>query len=270
VSRSFLEVAQTFLWYNSTIAALTRSSHGQKMDIKVNVCGRYHIATLAARYPAFSYFHNRSLQIKDQFIWTLNKREIHDLTIFFYGKTGYGKSSTINRLVGNQIMGTHDLQPCTKKINSVQYEITDTGNIKHLSFNDLPGIGESADADIEYIDWYSMVLPKTACCVYVLRADQRDFSLDLPVFEKLFQKESHVNRVLLGINFADKIEPITRSPDNSLTQEQNDNLLKKSKIVQEIFKMPASNIVCFSAEVGYNFTELTQKIANILKIYCII
>lgn len=239
------------------------------MSITVKIRGTYSFDALVSRHPIFSYFRNHQFQIKDQFIWKINECEAHDLAIFFYGKTGYGKSSTINRITGTSMMATHDFQPCTKTISSIQFKIGFSEKEMHLSFNDLPGIGESAETDAEYLKWYSRVLPKTACCVYVLRADQRDFHLDLSVFESLFQQKSHNSRVLIAINFADKIEPINRSQNKLPSHEQLSNLLKKREIIQDLFKMPSSNIVFYSADTGYNLPEFTQKIVSILKKNCI-
>ena len=75
----------------------------------------------------------------------------------FIGKTGYGKSTTLNKLVGSNVFETSDVSVCTKDLYNSMYRIS-----PHIpSFfviSDLPGIGESNYADNHYYDWYKEML----------------------------------------------------------------------------------------------------------------
>ena len=97
--------------------------------------------------------------------------------------------------------------------------------------------------------------------LYILRADQRDFTVDLNVYNELIKKANCEIPVLFAINCADKIEPISRSTE--LSDIQKNNLDKKISEVKRIFK--TKNVIAYSAETGYNFDPLVMKIARMVK-----
>ncbi len=70
--------------------------------------------------------------------------------VVFIGKTGYGKSTTLNCLLGKDIFETDDIRSCTKESD---YALLITNN-KGIVFCDLPGIGETRDADTKYRNEY--------------------------------------------------------------------------------------------------------------------
>jgi len=54
------------------------------------------------------------------------------------------------------------------------------------------------------------MLNKSNCVVYLIRADHRDFRIDLECFKALFEmeNENEKSKVILALNYADKIEPV--------------------------------------------------------------
>jgi len=221
------------------------------------------------RYPCFDFLRAVSFPKDDTHRWNLETshwnypdKVIYELQVMFIGKTGYGKSTTLNRLVGSEIFETSDVSACTKELYCSMYRINPTVPT-FFSICDLPGIGESNDADNQYYQWYKEMLKHSQVVVYLLRADQRDFSLDEALFKRLFNSDAERSKVIIAINFADKIEPINRS--RILSPEQLRNLTAKVNKVSGIFAFSQKDIIYYSAADGFNVEKLVEKIANKLK-----
>lgn len=227
------------------------------MSLEVMVKGIYPIDDLAKRFPTVKALRDISLKKCDDIRWNFNNNDIFDLQVMFIGKTGYGKSSTINFIVGEDILRTSDIQACTKRLYSIEYRLP--GNDEFFSLNDLPGIGESTQSDQAYYEWYRDMLTRSCCVVYVLRADQRDFSIDEILFRAMFQTSAERKKVILAMNFADKVEPVNRK--GGITQEQIRNLKLKANTLKKIFDI--ENIVYYSAGCGYHVDLLVEKIVKV-------
>ena len=119
------------------------------------------------------------------------------------------------------------------------------------------------EADEKYLEWYRNMLIKSQVVVYVLRADQRDYSADEKVFKTLFKDNTAYEKVIMAINYADKIEPINRN--EGLSNEQIANLQRKVEYVSNIFKIEKNNIIYYSAKDQINIDLLVDKIAKKLK-----
>lgn len=194
--------------------------------------------------------------------WNLDNDPIYELQVMFIGKTGYGKSTTLNKIVGKKVFESDDVQVCTKDLYSATYRI-DKENF--LSLSDLPGIGESNYADNQYYEWYRDMLKKSHCVVYLLRADQRDFAVDEILFKSMFTSDEDRKKVIFALNFAEKIEPISR--ENQLSSQQILNLNKKVKEVAQIFNVSREDILYYSAKDNINLDVLMKKISDKLKLF---
>lgn len=196
--------------------------------------------------------------------WQRKQGVTYDIQVIFIGKTGYGKSSTLNGIIGKDVFKTDDVASCTKRLHSAEYRIHEDKPY-YFSLCDLPGVGESKEADEQYLEWYRSILLKSNCVVYVLRADQRDFSVDEKVFKDLFRTASEKRKVILALNYADKIEPINRKSPFSPSEAQLKNLNEKVYTISGLFDIPKSNILFYSAVERYNLHELVLQISNVVK-----
>lgn len=190
------------------------------------------------------------------------KKQVSILPVMFVGKTGYGKSSLLNYIIGKHIFATNDIRPCTKQVEAAFFRLG--VNIAHyLTLIDFPGVGEGEQADKNYMNWYADMVETAPCIVYVLRADQRDFSLDEKVFGRLFPCEEDLDKVIIALNFADKIEPIQRG--YTISEKQKDTLEKKAEQIERIFSIPFYRIFPCCAHTGYGVEDLVMNIEEALE-----
>jgi small GTP-binding protein len=196
--------------------------------------------------------------------WVKGDKTIYCIQVMFIGKTGYGKSTTLNKICGNEYFMTDEMESCTKNLYSCEYKLSQY-NEYYLSMCDLPGIGESMETDKQYIQWYERMLHKSTCVVYVLRADQRDFSNDELFINTTLRKNGGIaDKLIVGLNFADKIEPLSRINPFQPNIEQMNNLERKVESVSKLFCIKQKRIVFYSATDGYNLDKLKTKIATVL------
>ena len=188
----------------------------------------------------------------------LGYTKIKALNIIFIGQTGYGKSSLINKLIGKSVFETSDYESCTKTLQSavffLHHKMKNEKLAYHLSFVDLPGIGENDQADDKYLQWYSDYTKEAAVVVYLFRADKRDHTQDEFFFKNVFDK-SKSNKLICVISQADKIEPINR--ELKLSENQKENLRKKEIDIKNksFLNFGGFDIIHVSTHLDINITE---------------
>lgn len=182
----------------------------------------------------------------------------HHAQIAFFGKSGYGKSSTVNSFFGNSVLKTSDVEACTRRCESLDFELSPNC---YLSLADFPGIGESEYRDKEYLQMYTDFLSTSTVVVYVLRADQRDLAVDESAYRTVFPNWDDKKKVIFALNCCDKIEPISRSHSIEPSLEQRRNIDIKVNSIRELFK-PINPVVPYSATTGWNMSQLADEIVR--------
>ncbi len=228
------------------------------MSLNVIINYNSEINELCSMYPVFNFLKSTRLHESEDIKWNISGIESYDAQVMFIGKTGYGKSTTLNKIIGKDLFETSDTSSCTKQLFSAEYKLN---NNQYFSFNDLPGVGESKLADTQYYEWYKGMLDKSYCVVYLLRADQRDYTVDQVLFKEMFKNLNERKKVIVALNFADKIEPINRTSE--LTTAQLANLNKKVEEVKKLFEV--KEVIYYSAALGLNIDILTEKIASVVR-----
>lgn len=220
-------------------------------------------------HPSFEFIKDIKIPRDSKHTWNINdnywgyvNKTSYQLQIMFIGKTGYGKSTTLNKLVGKQVFETSDINVCTKDLYNSMYRI-DSKTPSFLAISDLPGVGESNYADNSYYEWYKEMLEYSNVVVYVLRADQRDFAVDEMIFSNLFKNSDERSKIVIALNYADKVEPLNRKRE--LSNEQLLSLKRKIKEVSRIFNFPQNDIIYYSATDELNLDILEKKISQKLK-----
>lgn len=220
------------------------------------------ISDISRHYKDFSRLSNTRVTSSKSREWinTHDGRESSQLLVAFFGKTGYGKSSTVNAFFGNSIMETSDISACTRVCNSLDFELS-PGH--YLSLGDFPGIGESEYRDVEYLRMYKDFMEHATAVVYVVRADTRDYSIDEAAYKILFQKPSERKKVILAINCCDKIEPISRIEQREPTAAQMESIHKKISTITNIFQ-PKNKVIPYSANTGWNMQNLAAEMIDVI------
>ncbi len=110
------------------------------------------------------------------------------LKVSIMGQTGVGKSSLLNALFNTKLK-TDPIRPCTKEIEQLSVK----GNSGHeLLFYDLPGIGESEEADKQYLEQYSEKLKESDVVLWAIHADSRSVAFDVASLDKLLSFSDEV------------------------------------------------------------------------------
>lgn len=232
------------------------------MTLSVKVRHEAPVEELIRRFPPFAPLQYAKIEQQDHRRWSRHDgaSHSHDVQVVFLGKSGYGKSSIVNAMAGRKLMETSDVTACTRVVQSVEYELR-PGH--YLSFADLPGLGENLVQDEEYLEMYRSILRKSDVAVYLVRADNRDFSIDQRAFDRLFHQNGQREKAIIVINGCDKIDPIHRQAGRDPTPLQQENIKRKIGDLRSVFP-GIEHIVPCSAETGWNLETLAQTIVRVL------
>lgn len=227
------------------------------------VRGDYPIDKLVAVRPAFSILHDYLPCMSKATVWNRSPGgQSCDLMVVAMGKTGYGKSTTLNTLLRENAFETSDIDGCTRKLQSLEYRFNTSAANFYLSFADLPGLGEHPELDLQYYPLYRQTLRSAQVVLYFVRADQRDYSVDLRAFAELVNGSGAGGKVILVVNAVDKIEPLNRSLPFTLSLQQKRALDEKIDLLRGLFSIPESVIIPVSGTEGFNLDALAKAIVS--------
>lgn len=131
------------------------------------------------------------------------------LKVAIMGQTGTGKSSLTNALFGTNLK-TDPVRPCTKEIESVSI----TNKLGHqLLFYDMPGIGESMQADRIYMQSYIKQLIESDVVLWTLHADVRSLTFDSNALAQILgampveEQSQAISKIVFVLTKADLLTP---------------------------------------------------------------
>jgi small GTP-binding protein len=125
------------------------------------------------------------------------------LFVAVMGQTGVGKSSLINALFDTQLP-TDPVRPCTMEPTEVTVTSTAAGH--PLTFVDLPGVGESATADPQYLRMYRRYLEVADVTIWAMHADSRSLAADVAwIHELTGNGGAAVDKITIVLTKADLI-----------------------------------------------------------------
>lgn len=199
-----------------------------------------------------------------------------DLTAIIFGKTGVGKSSTLNALFGLRL-ATDNSIACTKEPQPINIESSHYQDL-NLSYSnvtvvDMPGIGESIDKDEEYMIFYKEWLPKANSLVWITQADTRAYKRDEIFLSKLVMLLDPSTSLTVALNKIDcfGVNEDEQPFDNILgkpSMDQLKQLPEKVKDIYSIFKnvvgdrffFEKEHIVPYTSMYGWGLQSLKSKI----------
>ena len=176
------------------------------------------------------------------------------------GKTGVGKSSLCNALFGQDSCPVSDVEACTRNPQDV---ILNFGKRGSLTLVDLPGVGESDARDREYAALYDRLLPELDLILWVLKADERAYEVDLHFYQHLLRHHLDQGKpFFIVLNQIDKMEPVRdwnedrRAPG----ERQLANIEAKHTVVASQFGLRKEQVVPVSAMERHGLDTLVERI----------
>ena len=218
----------------------------------------------------------------NRYEWTLTpySGQAFVTNVTFIGQTGRGKSTTINKIVGENLLSTDDIHSCTKVQENILFHLKDKA---WFSVCDMPGIGESDAMQNQYNRWYIEMAEDSDVIVYVLNADQSDYRIYLDCFntclkginrskviiainkiEKLFPRYYDNNDIIRSIQTPKAIRDANHIKPHNIRNRYSVDLNKKIESVSRLFDIPQSRIIEYSALEGMFISDLKDMITTML------
>jgi predicted GTPase len=183
--------------------------------------------------------------------------------IGFLGKTGVGKSSLCNALFGKPVCAVSHVEAATREPQEVLLSLPSAG----LKLIDLPGIGEDASRDAEYLALYRHMAPALDAVLWVLRADERAYATDLAALTDIVAPLAAAGvPLILVLTHADAVAP-QRHWDDANRQPgtaQQATLEAKVAAVAAQFGLPPERIVPVSATEAWNLHGVIDALLHAL------
>lgn len=228
--------------------------------MKLNLQHTSTLDELTERLPVFRKLEKLEIEQNASRRWTRQNGEppSHDLLVLFIGKTGYGKSSTINAFAGFDVCDVSDVAACTRHAESVEYSIREG---HYLGLVDMPGVGESRNKDEAYLRLYGDHIAKADAIVYVVRADCRDFAVDERVFKRLLSEPETRNKTIVAMNQSDQLATDWKKKDPEPSPAMKKLIAAKKREV--ISSLPGTEqVIAYSAARNWGLDKLSKAIVT--------
>lgn len=173
------------------------------------------------------------------------------------GKTGVGKSSLCNALFRSEVCAVNAVEACTRQPQRVRLRF----GSHYLTLVDLPGVGESISRDDEYRELYRELMPQLDMVLWVLKADDRAFSVEEHFYQGVFaQYSGPLPPVLWVLNQVDKTEPAEQwnwlSAQPSVSQSEH--ITQKRQAVARQVGTAETDILPVSVRGRYHLPRLVE------------
>ena len=189
----------------------------------------------------------------------IQKLTHYEPVIGIMGKTGAGKSSLYNALFQGEVTPVSDVQACTRDVLRLRL----SSGEHSLILVDLPGVGESEQRDSEYESLYRRILPELDLILWVIKADDRAFSVDERFYRRVMT--GYQLLILFVINQVDKIEPCHEwnATSNTPSPHQLANIESKLDSIRQLFS-PSHPVCAVSARTEWNLPSMVETMMRCL------
>jgi uncharacterized protein len=176
------------------------------------------------------------------------------------GKTGVGKTSTINSLFGTDWEISH-VRAATKKEQIYIY----SGERGRLKISDLPGFGEDIDTEKIYLDMYKQVLNECDVALFILKADARDMLEVQRMLRDVVGKSLNnlSKRIVIGLNQVDIVQPGYWLDDPNIPSREQEKSIERIvkervKSIRKVCAIKPSQVIAYSATKRYRLVQLFE------------
>lgn len=203
-------------------------------------------------------------RLKQEVIDGFIKEANQPFKVSVVGQTGVGKSSLLNALFDTNLK-TDPVSPCTMEIERV---IVKGKSGTELWFYDLPGIGESEEADGKYLEQYKQKLIESDVVLWAIHADSRSVSFDCDALRQIltsFDREHQaqlISKITFVLTKADTLSPppwiLAKMDDCGMfapSKFTRGILQRKASYYQETFLRPYGNLI-----ISHTYNEENFKI----------
>ena len=146
------------------------------------------------------------------------------------GRTGVGKSSTINRLIGKEVATVNDFEPETVEVKEYNSDIDGVP----FTVVDTPGLADDLDEfrkDQKYLDSIRSQVKKIDCLFFVTRLDDTRVSRDEKQAIKVISEELEPNEGASSI-WENSVIVFTFA-NNVQSSKYSNTLEKRTKLIQK-------------------------------------
>jgi len=181
----------------------------------------------------------------------------------FMGKTGVGKSSTLNSLFNAGLDISHT-EACTQEARGVEINLSELSGAKgSLVVYDMPGLGESRAKQAQHLAIYDKILKEVDVALWILDAHDREMESVQRNLEDSLQDMNPklIKRMVIALNKVDLVHPMDWHPyANMPSEEQEENIKRRiydvTRKVREVIPDWNGKIIGYSADRRYNLPQL--------------
>ena len=173
------------------------------------------------------------------------------------GKTGVGKSSLINALVGEYVVPVSAVTACTKKAEIIKIE---KDNEVILEFIDTRGVFESvgnSSVDKELAQNIADFTPDAV--IFVFRAkDRGHLDLDIKLVKHILKKELNDIPLIVALSQVDELDPAREKLPENYSKEKINNInesLRQLKVILGREGLSYFDILPISSYIEWDFNK---------------
>ncbi len=180
------------------------------------------------------------------------------------GRTGRGKSSTINRLFGIKMAQISHHTACTDTVSD--YRLV-TGTFLNrptgVTLWDVPGYGDDRISWERYVKLYRRLARKCDVVVFMLDND-RAMRLDLQMFKKLKKRVTLDTKLVVAVNKADLFHPCNwDDAANMPSIDMDETIRQRAAVIAENLDLRSSaRVVPISALRNWNMFSLMSAMVD--------
>lgn len=199
--------------------------------------------------------------LRHTLIKELSQLITYEPVIGIMGKTGAGKSSLCNALFRSEVCAVNAVEACTREPQRVRLRFGQ----HYLTLVDLPGVGENLQRDTEYRELYREQLQKLDMVLWVLKADDRAFSVEETFYQFIQARCGNtMPPVLWVLNQVDKVEPSEQWNRHTAMPSpgQLEHIKRKQQAVASQLGIQKDAVIPVSVKGRYHLAHIVERMIN--------